>query len=238
MISLLDVRNKKPTLYRRLNFSLGGSRQDMEVDISGTFMYVFKYAISNIGIDYGNQLVSIKFNETTADSIDLFNYQKIKLPFYRFFLTNQSTGFQDVNGLILIIGADPEDFEMEFSLSPWPEIVRNLFAGGTRNFTSAVSNGTVLIHQVPGTSLGVLEYFNLSSSNTDNVIHEAKLFVTDLADTVLYNIAFELITATEGVSNLSANPNCLLNPLEKIKLATSNALCWSYASIKMQEMIL
>lgn len=237
MISLLDVRNNKPTLYRRLNFSLYAARQDMEVDISGTFMYVFTYGVSNLGIDFGNQLASIKFNETTADSIDLFNYQKIKLPFYRFFLTNQATGFQDLNGLVLVIGADPEDFEMEFNISPWPENIRNILAGYARNFTSSAVNGTTLIHQVPGTSMGILEYFNLEGDNT-GAVGLGSLFVTDAVDTTLYVISALIVPATTGAINLTGNPNTKINPLEKIKIISSQAGFTIRANIKIQEMIL
>ena len=98
--NLLDeIKQKRSRIYSVLNLPLDGARVDFELTISGTYLYTLIL----------DGTASVKFNEITADSIDLFKSREITCPYYRLYISNTA---QATKSLILCLAVSKDIFSI------------------------------------------------------------------------------------------------------------------------------
>lgn len=91
LIRAVEQRELRP--YNVLQIDLGTERKEAE----------FRFKGDTLSVIHIDGTASIKFNEKDNDEYDLTRIQEIKIPFYRFFLTNEA---QSGKKLIISVGRE------------------------------------------------------------------------------------------------------------------------------------
>lgn len=184
-IEILDeIKKQRIKTYHVLTFPLDNARTDFELYITGGYLYVLVLT----------GLVSIRLNEISSDSIDLFKNREIYSPFYRIYITNAAQA-----GLILVlaIGVQSDYFQVRDYTAPdlslmagYTQQLRDSFAYayGTQVAKSNTATATTtLIHTVSTGKTFLLEQWNLNIAIGASAGSGA-LIVTDGADATQYTI--------------------------------------------------
>ena len=96
---LESIKAQRIKIYKVIDIDLSVARLDFEYLEVGTYMYVLALTGS----------ASIRYNEFTEDLVDLVKYRSLKIPFYRFYITNT---LQIGAACKLAIGIQSEFFEL------------------------------------------------------------------------------------------------------------------------------
>lgn len=88
-----EISSQKPMQYRIVTLDLGIARTDSELVYNGDKIRVLSLTVGSS--------FAIKINETANSPLNLNNYAKIDIPFYRFFFTNTA---QPGKTIVLFIG--------------------------------------------------------------------------------------------------------------------------------------
>jgi len=76
-----ELRAKKPTLLVTVDLDVSTARSNIECPIEGYCLYVLNPTGSSVPVYVG-------FNEAESETFDITKISKIRIPFYRFFITN------------------------------------------------------------------------------------------------------------------------------------------------------
>jgi len=225
-------------LYRRIDLDLNQARTDEEYSLPGGFIYFFITGINSESSYAANFGLAIKFNDRTADPLEINNRQFYKTPFYRFFLTNLASG-SDYSGfcaqpkLHIIVGLDSENFSTGFLAEPKTDLIRDALSGSVLEYYNEADNTTVLMVQIPHGCYGLLDFFSICLDGP--AVGRALFQHTTSGDVEISRFGYlSLNTAGAAGLSLCGNPNLLLLPGDKMKVTSSGVGNAARAYIKVQ----
>lgn len=96
---LSEIKKQRIKIYKILDIDLSVAKTNFEYLDVGTYVYV----LNNSGVAY------IRFNELSEDTLSLLKFRAIKIPFYRFYITNTAQAGCSIS---LAIGVQSEYFDI------------------------------------------------------------------------------------------------------------------------------
>lgn len=240
-----EIKTQRIKVYHILTFPLDAARQDFELYLTGNYLYVLGLTGS----------ASIRLNELSADSIDLFKSRQIQSPFYRIYLSNTA---QAGLSLVLGVGVQSEYFQISdyqapdialmtgYTLQIRDKIIlmegyeaqlrdSHAYNQGTQVAKSnAVNNGITLIHTVSTGKTFILEHYNCEA-DWIAINAAGQLQVTDAGDTNQYAIFSFYSEVTAG--SFGSQSSLVLSIPEgwKIKISSNTTNLNMRAFIKGRE---
>lgn len=226
-----EIKTQRIKVYHVLSFPLDSIRTDFELYVTGNYLYILGLAGS----------ASIRLNELSSDSIDLFKSRQIQSPFYRIYLSNAA---QAGLTLTLAVGVQSEYFQISDYQAPdlslmsgYMQQLRDSFAYayGTQVAKSSTANcTTVIIHAVTDGKTFILDHYSFQGcAVTGGGV--GQFFITDGADVWQYTISTINLQSTGNALSGEGNPSLAIPAGYKIKLNSSTVGHIIYAFIKGRE---
>lgn len=206
-IDFEDLRKQRVQLYNTITINLATARTNEEHVFTGNYIY----ALEGTDVDAN---VDLRFNELFRPNINLVKGRGVRVPFYRFYVTNAAQAGKTIT---LAIGIESDSFEIF-------DVGKALGISGNVNVIQVPRNGqawvdksvdfgnaTTVIHTVTAGKTLYLCHSFLGVQNATGANNAGKLFVTNAADVTQY----ELGVIRMGSGGLHHNsPNVYIPPIE------------------------
>ena len=182
-----ELKAQRVQLYNSIKIDLATARTNKEMVFTGNYIYALEATDVDANLD-------IRFNELFRAAINIKKGRGVRIPFFRFYLTNIA---QAGKTLTLAIGIEASDFEVfdvgkALGITGTVDVaqVGNLTrpAGSTQIVASDdCAGGIAVLHTV--TALKTLYLLNANAFCHATVAGTGELFVTNAADEAQYEIA-------------------------------------------------
>lgn len=112
--TLIEEIRLRPQIYKTLTVDLANARSNEEIIITGNYLIMYE------ATDYSTN-IDVRFNETSADAINITKSRGMKIPFYRLYLSNAAQPGKTVS-FIFGVADNPVEFLQEVVVTVSGEI--------------------------------------------------------------------------------------------------------------------
>jgi len=222
-----ELKAQRVQLYNTITVDLATARTNEEMVFTGTYIYALEATDVDANVD-------IRFNELFRANINIKKGRGVRVPFYRFYITNAAQGGKSIT---LAIGIEASDFEVydvgkALGITGNVNVVPVPRTGYTQIAKSdSASNATVVLHTVTAgktfylTGANFLIYCTVAGTAFD-------FPVTNAADAIQYSLIKGIYMANVSIiSPLYYSPPLEIPEGWKIKLISSDANIQLWASV-------